>query len=125
MSDLTILNRPGGRAKPAPPTLKRWGQEETFFNEEYCCKKLTILPNKQTSSHFHIVKHETLYVTQGCLTIHWQDRDCNEKHTFLPAGSAFIIPPGMIHRLSAKDSTVIVLESSTFDNPEDSIRVNY
>lgn len=118
-----IVGRSGGPSitKSIP---KWWGKEVTHYNNEYCCKVLYINPHGATSMHFHIHKHETLLVAEGNLTIEILSEKTSQKYE-LVAGQAFIIPPGLPHKL-INESTVdglVIVESSTLDSAEDSIRV--
>lgn len=105
---------------------KRWGEELTYFNEKdkYCLKTLTILPNQKGSMHFHLDKHETLYVAEGPALITIKDPVTTIEDEYLvQAGKAFVIPPGAMHRLEALENKVLIIEASTYDNNKDSIRV--
>ena len=104
---------------------KRWGWEDIYINDiMYCMKRLYIKAGCQTSMHFHVIKHETLLVSSGTLTLSYKDgRGCN--HTvLLPEGEAFVVPPGLQHQLIATDTDVMLIEASSTDHKEDSIRVH-
>jgi mannose-6-phosphate isomerase-like protein (cupin superfamily) len=102
---------------------KEWGHELIFQNHElYCCKLLYINANKSCSYHLHLNKHETLLVVEGVLFI---DTTHNKKETtwIVKEGEAFVVAPGFIHSLRAKDQDVILIESSTPSYDTDSIRI--
>lgn len=116
---------------------KTWGYELHYRNDDrYCMKalhfngpKATSLPEKindntiSTSLHFHVIKHETLLVTSGVLTLELIINKERKVHK-LPTGTAWVICPGHMHRLSALDGPVVIIEASTKDYTDDSIRIN-
>ncbi len=113
---------------------KRWGTEHIFINGEgtstrhetgYCMKEIRIKQDHETSLHFHLHKHETIYVVDGTLVIDWNDGTGGSGATALGRGSAFVIPPGFQHKLRAPYNDVTLLEASTIDDPNDSIRVSF
>jgi quercetin dioxygenase-like cupin family protein len=81
-------------------------------------------PHGATSMHFHIIKHETLLVAEGTLTIEILHEKTHQKYE-LVKGESFVMPPGLPHKLINSSATqgLIIVESSTFDSPEDSMRV--
>ena len=102
---------------------KTWGSEHIFQNnEKYCCKLLTINPNKRTSMHYHIDKHETMIVIEGTLYI-----DIIENKTSytvsVEEGNSFVIAPGLAHSLRSGEETTKLIEASTPSYDEDSIRI--
>jgi mannose-6-phosphate isomerase-like protein (cupin superfamily) len=106
-------------------TEKRWGEENTYMNEKYCLKTLTIKSSSCGSMHFHIDKHETLLVISGALllkTIHPVTTE-PEEYLVNPL-EAVVVPPGFLHQLCALTSDVLLVEASTYDNSKDSIRVH-
>lgn len=115
-------------------TDKPWGAEFTFVNGDhtstrggsYCLKQLRINPHSQTSMHFHVDKHETIYVSRGTLTLVIRDpKECTDTEYVLYENEAFVIPPGLVHRLINQQSTELILvEGSTYDSSTDSVRVN-
>lgn len=110
-----------GKAIPEH-TKKWWGGEWTFHNANYCCKTLVMNEGGETSMHFHVNKHETLYVASGILTLNYI-HDKKEYEKELKAGEAWIVPPGFVHKLSARHGDVVIVEASTYDASEDSIRI--
>lgn len=131
---IQIYNQSGGILIPERRD-KRWGYEEVFVNggvrnteqsSTYCMKAIHILPNMCTSKHYHISKHETLYVSQGILLLEYQNGiDADSIQITLPKGSTFVIPPGLAHKLINPDTEeLIIVEASTQDNEKDSIRIN-
>lgn len=119
---------------------KTWGYELHYRNDDRYCMKLLhfngppemqeasdLLPfddrRVATSMHFHVLKHETLLVVKGTLTL---ELIVNKEHQFhkLTEGTAWVICPGHVHRLSAIDGPVDLIEASTRDYEDDSVRVN-
>lgn len=124
-------NQPAGRLVPSLVN-KRWGYEEIFMNGEsistdkqegYCMKAIHIAPGCRTSKHLHICKAESMYVSQGELTLRYTATDGTPGEKILTKGQAFCIPPGFQHQLCAGTEELILLEASTPDSPNDSIRV--
>lgn len=102
---------------------KTWGEERHYQNNDlYCSKLLIINPGKATSMHFHIDKHETMLVVAGQLAI---DMIINKEYTTMTVGpwKAFVIAPGLPHSLRALSEEVRLIESSTPDHDDDSIRI--
>ncbi len=129
-----IWNQIGGLITPAIVD-KRWGNEQIYINNDvhdtkqtstYCMKKIVILAGCETSSHFHINKHETLMVIDGSLLVQYKNGDGSpDQFIHLTPGEAFCIPPGLIHKLIAdQELGCIIVEASTPDEPTDSIRVS-
>lgn len=131
----TIMTLPAGISRPHI-IHKDWGYEKVHINDLYCMKELVFVGHKNklkakpgtittsdfcTSMHFHLKKHETIYVVKGILHI---DIIVNKKvmHIEVPEGHSYVIPPGHPHRLIAQDE-LILLEASTFDDAKDSIRI--
>lgn len=114
---------------------KTWGYELHYRNDDRYCMKLLHFngPNNcdvdmadtsvSTSMHFHVLKHETLLVTRGTLTLELIVNKKSQIHK-LTEGTAWVICPGHIHRLSAVDGPVDLIEASTRDYEDDSVRVN-
>ena len=88
---------------------KPWGEEVTWAKTaHYAAKIIIVNPNEELSLQYHRVKDETILVFHGecTLTIGKEVRDCKE-------GFSITIPHGVVHRISAKDKTVILFEVST------------
>jgi quercetin dioxygenase-like cupin family protein len=104
---------------------KSWGYEHWIVNnEEYCGKILFIEKGNQSSWHYHLLKHETLYVQSGKLLIKYNDNDNLEqaKEIILNQGERMVVYRGLRHRLIALEPTQIIeFSSQHFDT--DSIRI--
>ena len=115
---------PAGEVDPVV-IQKSWGRELVYANDEkYCCKVLYIEPGKGTSLHFHLNKHETMLVVDGELLIEYVF-DKQLKSVTLEPAKAFVIPPGLVHKLSSASDTesVTFVETSTISYDTDSIRI--
>lgn len=107
-------------------TSKWWGYEHTFFNGEsdvnYCAKLLHFNKGGHTSMHLHAGKHETLMVAKGTLTLEIIVDKEVLVHT-LEEGSAWVMAPGVPHKLIAKHGVLVIIEASTKDRADDSVRI--
>lgn len=137
-----IIN--GDEAGQAMPKRveKTWGYELHYKNDEQYCMKLLRFngptpkviawdgpiepeyddPSVSTSMHFHVAKHETLLVKRGILTLEVIINKKTYVHK-LPEGTAWVICPGHIHRLSAIEGPLEIIEASTKDYTDDSVRI--
>jgi len=105
---------------------KKWGYELWIENnKDFCGKLLHIKACKGTSMHFHVLKHETMYVKSGCLIVDYIDTDDGQEHYIeLFAGESVYIKQGLPHRLRASskgDCNVFEFSTQHFDS--DSYRV--
>lgn len=100
----------------------------------YTGKELVVMPNGMASSiHFHVRKTETFCVERGILELEvfkrWPrnpKKKCAVELDFkteLVPGDTCTLYPLTPHRFSAKRAIVIFKEFSTWDDPEDSIRL--
>jgi len=88
---------------------KPWGYEELIeLNDKYCLKKLFMKKGNRCSLQFHEKKLETIYVLNGSLTI-----ELNKEIILLKPTDSITISVGQVHRMSAVDTDVLYLESST------------
>ena len=102
---------------------KSWGYELIYKNDEQYCCKLLHFDEGATSMHFHVIKHETLVVTKGLLTVEYIINK-ETKCVKIPKGCALVVCPGFPHRLMALDGEVELMEASTEDYADDSVRIN-
>ena len=119
----TSVGQPAGLAMPQY-VEKRWGGELIYINGNYCMKQLSIKNGGSSSMHFHVLKHETLLVTSGVLTLEYKDGRGNDHSCDLKPGMAFVVPQGFQHKLCANSGDVTLVEASTCDHSEDSVRVH-
>ena len=103
---------------------KGWGHElHIENNSDYCAKLLVFEKGKRFSMHYHVNKYETWYVQKGALWFTWIDPSNAEKvHEKLVEGDVVTIYQGIAHQLEAIEDSII-FETSTFDEVEDSYRV--
>ena len=102
---------------------KWWGYELHYRNDEmYCMKWLHFFHGGCTSTHFHVGKHETLLVVSGILTV---ETTYNKVSKFrrLGPGAALVVAPGFVHKLIAAEGPVDLIEASTEDHDDDSVRI--
>lgn len=109
---------------------KGWGGEQVLVNNDlYCGKRLFLVAGHRLSWHYHERKDETFYVQSGrCRLYHLPpDHPLGNNLDYadvveLTQGQTFHVPPGTRHRLEALEDTWVI-EISTRDDPEDSIRI--
>ena len=101
---------------------KEWGAEiHIANNNDYCLKYLIFFKNKQFSHHLHNLKKELWHCIYGNFECVLEKN--NEKiHLDFNQGQKIEIEAGVIHQLQAKKNSILV-EVSTRDYPEDSIRI--
>lgn len=116
-------------SKPYKIVLKQWGRELWLANGPgYCGKVLEIWPDKQTSLHYHEVKHETLYVAEGRAVI-WLREPGRDKAPpvahVMEAGSLIQLQPYTEHAIGniGERGIVRLFEASTQHFEYDSIRI--
>jgi mannose-6-phosphate isomerase-like protein (cupin superfamily) len=103
---------------------KGWGHEVIFVNNElYCGKLLHFKKGFKFSMHYHMIKDETWYVSEGEFIYRWIDTDKGEtKETILKVGDSVRQFPGMPHQLEAlTDGVVFEVSTQHFDS--DSYRI--
>ena len=98
---------------------KVWGDEYWITNDEQYCSKILILnPNHISSLHYHIEKCETFTVLAGVVKV-----THNDKVTSYIRGESVLIPPEDEHRFEAVSSPVVILETSTHHDDDDTYRL--
>jgi len=105
---------------------KRWGWEEWIVNNDlYCGKRLHFTAiGGSTSLHFHVKKHETMYVESGSFLITVIDTsDASEHVHSLTRGDSIVIPPMTPHRIEAVTPPSVLVEFSTHHEDSDSYRI--
>ena len=92
---------------------KPWGSEVLFAHtDKYVGKILTIDKGHRLSRQYHNVKDETIYVSEGVLSLEL-GVDYNITEIQLNEGHAFRIEPGVVHRFCATEGCVKIIEVST------------
>jgi quercetin dioxygenase-like cupin family protein len=105
---------------------KLWGYERVLVNHKlYCGKILTVLPNGNACSlHYHAKKHETFHVIRGELFVQTLREASGKLESYiLAAGATLVLPPRVAHRFWANKEVCDFVETSTHDDPKDSIRL--
>lgn len=101
---------------------KPWGYELIWAHtDKYVGKILHIENGFSLSLQYHKIKEETIMVKSGVLTLELGDVE-NKILLTLKENDVHHIKPGVIHRMSALDGDVDVLEVSTAEL-EDVIRL--
>ncbi len=109
---------------------KSWGWEEWIVNNDlYCGKRLHFTKvTGSTSLHFHMRKHETMYVEKGEFVITTIDPETAKRTQHrLVKGDSIVIEQGCVHRIEAavldNHTEAVLLEFSTHHEDSDSYRV--
>lgn len=88
---------------------KPWGHELWFAaNKRYAGKLIVIEKGHRLSLQYHKVKHETIYVLEGLLSLRLGGR----TRTVRP-GRAVEIKPRTVHRFAAPKGRVTLVEVSS------------
>ena len=98
---------------------KPWGHEEVFalVDGKFCGKAIHVREGHSLSLQYHEYKEETIFVQSGQLLLEvGADADCTEVFELLP-GESVHIRPGVVHRMTAVQDTV-VLEASTTETTD-------
>lgn len=105
--------------KKAECVTKPWGMEIVYARipDKYLGKILVIKKGHRLSRQYHEHKHETIYVLEGRCLI---ELDGTER--FYECGETAVVSPGKIHRFSAPECDVRLLEVSTYF-PDDTVRL--
>ncbi len=88
---------------------KPWGHELWFAQQRrYVGKLLVINRGKRLSLQYHKVKHESIYVLKGVLSLQLGGRT-----RLLKPGASFAVRPKVKHRFAAPAGRVTLIEVST------------
>ncbi len=115
---------------------KDWGWEEWIVNNDlYCGKRLHFTKAfGHTSLHFHMKKHETMFVERGTFEVMIINPVTTERtRHVLMRGDSIVIEPGTVHRILVIDRAhneiqpeqpeAVLVEFSTHHEDLDSYRV--
>jgi mannose-6-phosphate isomerase-like protein (cupin superfamily) len=92
---------------------KPWGYEKLIeHNSKYVFKELFMKAGNECSLQYHEKKHETIYVISGLLKLAVGKKEDALQDILLKPGESFVIPNGLIHRMSAEEDS-LYLEAST------------
>jgi mannose-6-phosphate isomerase len=103
---------------------KPWGHEMIFANVPgaFTGKELHVRAGQSLSMQYHERKEEVLAVRSGRIQIEiGPTADALDRLVLVP-GDCIQIEPGMVHRTTALEDSV-VLEASTY-NPDDVVRLD-
>ena len=104
---------------------KAWGYELWIVNHEmYCGKLLVFNKDKKFSMHYHLIKEESWYVSQGEFEYRWIDTEtATIQSTLIGEGDIVDLEVGQPHQLRALTQGATIFEVSTKHYEEDSYRV--
>lgn len=92
---------------------KPWGHELHYaLTDRYCGKVLFVRAGESLSLQYHEVKDETLYLQSGRAEVAVGPSAESLEVVEAVPGSAFHVPPGTVHRVTALDDAIF-LEVST------------
>lgn len=100
---------------PGPITrvTKPWGHELIWARtERYVGKILHVKRGESLSLQYHEKKEETLYLLDGRIRL-TLSKDDETRDVIMEPGSAFHIPPFLIHRMEAMEDSNILEVSTT------------
>lgn len=103
---------------------KGWGYEVLLAaNEFYCSKFLYFDVGSKTSAHFHVKKHETIYVMSGEFSVLSYDLDTGRREeSIIRKGDMYINEPLSPHQIVCIMKGEL-LEISNNDFPDDVYRI--
>jgi mannose-6-phosphate isomerase-like protein (cupin superfamily) len=94
--------------------IKPWGKEIIWSQtDKYCGKFLEIKKGHRLSLQYHVKKEESIYVLEGVAHVEYGTNIRSLTKIIMKEKDVFYIYPGLIHRFSAPDEDVILLEVST------------
>jgi quercetin dioxygenase-like cupin family protein len=104
---------------------KAWGYELWVVNDdEYCGKLLVFDKDKKFSMHYHLIKKESWYVSEGEFEYGWIDTEtATHNVVWLQQGDIIDLERGQPHQLKALTQGATIFEVSTKHYEEDSYRV--
>lgn len=104
---------------------KSWGYELWIHNTEaYCGKLLVFKKDAKFSMHYHIIKEETWYISNGEFEYRWIDTNTTKEYrSIISEGDIIHIKQGQPHQLVALTDNATVFEVSTQRFDSDSYRI--
>ena len=104
---------------------KAWGHELWIINnEKYCGKLLVFKKDKKFSMHYHLLKDEAWYISEGEFQYSWIDTETAEiKEQIVRVGDCIHLMPGQPHQMLALEEGSCIFEVSTQHFDSDSYRV--
>lgn len=97
---------------------KPWGYELIWAEtKQYVGKILFVKAGESLSLQYHNIKEETMFLESGEILLESGTSEANLKPVPFAAGTAFHIPPGVLHRLTAKtDCRVFEVSTPQLDD---------
>ena len=104
---------------------KAWGHELWIINnEKYCGKLLVFKKGKKFSMHYHLLKDEAWYISEGEFQYSWIDTETAEiKEQIVRVGDCIHLMPEQPHQMLALEEVSCIFEVSTQHFDSDSYRV--
>lgn len=92
---------------------KPWGYELIWAHtKDYVAKLLFVRAGESLSLQYHQIKEETMFLESGDLLLEAGRDEKSLVEVPFPPGAVFHIPPGILHRLTARTDCRI-FEAST------------
>jgi len=90
---------------------KAWGHELWIINnEKYCGKLLVFKKGKKFSMHYHLLKDEAWYISEGEFQYSWIDTETAEiKEQIVRVGDCIHLMPGQPHQMLALEEGSCIL----------------
>ena len=97
---------------------KPWGYELWFAHtDKYAGKLIFFNKGYKGSLHYHVVKHETIYLDSGLVNLTLEDENHDLMAREFRPGDAFVILPGRKHQVEAiEDSRIIEVSTPELDD---------
>ena len=97
---------------------KPWGYELLWAHtNQYVGKVLFVKAGESLSLQYHKVKEETMFLESGEILLESGPDENNLKPVPFPVGTAFHIPPGTLHRITAKtDCRIFEVSTNHLDD---------
>lgn len=104
---------------------KGWGYEKILHSTDKFCVKHLVFEKKgaKCSLHYHTQKYEEWTVIEGAFKILWETVDGEKKITQHEKGDVIKVPRRLAHQMMALYENSTLLEVSTQDDPNDSVRI--
>jgi mannose-6-phosphate isomerase len=109
--------------RPTTIVPKPWGHEHVFANVPgaFTGKELHVRGGHSLSLQYHTEKEEVIAVREGRILVEVGERPDALERVELGAGDSIHIRPGIVHRTSALEDSIL-LEASTYF-PDDVVRL--
>jgi quercetin dioxygenase-like cupin family protein len=96
------------QGKTPEKTEKPWGYELLWAHTpNYCGKILFVKKGCRLSLHYHEIKDETMYVSEGRIAVEMADGDGEMTAFEVAGGASYRIPPGETPVRALEDTTIL------------------